>query len=194
MRKVVPSGAILIPPKSKKVFQGKINEVYQWQQELFDGSHQLFEMVKRPDTVIIIGITKNNLILIEEQQPLSPKILKFPTGQVDPSDETTKIAAARELKEETGYEFSKYQLVSVRQPINMEWFIYVYIAWDISSINDPLTEPGEKISVKVMPFAEVKKLSKSDNYFKLFVDIFDQSSSCEGLKRLTAFKGQYVDR
>lgn len=56
MRKYVPDGAKLLPKEAKKVFSGVISEVYQWPQELFDGTTATFEMIKRPDTVKIVVV------------------------------------------------------------------------------------------------------------------------------------------
>lgn len=56
MRKYVPDGAKLLPKEAKKVFSGVISEVYQWPQELFDGTTATFEMIKRPDTVKIVAV------------------------------------------------------------------------------------------------------------------------------------------
>ncbi len=36
-----------IPPNAKRVFKGIIFDVYQWQQKMFDGSKETFEMLKR---------------------------------------------------------------------------------------------------------------------------------------------------
>ena len=56
MRKFVPATAKLIPEEAKKVFQGEIFAVYQWPQEMFDGSFATFEMLRRADTVKILAV------------------------------------------------------------------------------------------------------------------------------------------
>lgn len=38
-----------IPPNAQRVFSGKIFDVYQWPQPLFDGSIATFEVAKRLD-------------------------------------------------------------------------------------------------------------------------------------------------
>src|SRR5215467_9321922 len=43
MKKLVPEHAILIPEHAERVFQGKIFDVYQWPQKLYDGSTATFE-------------------------------------------------------------------------------------------------------------------------------------------------------
>ena len=56
MRKYIPEWAKLVPKEAKKVFSGVIYDVYQWPQEMFDGSMQTFEMLGRPDTVKILAV------------------------------------------------------------------------------------------------------------------------------------------
>ncbi len=54
MNKTVPDDAILIPDSAKRMFEGIIFDVYQWKQTQFDGTTRDFEMLKRPDTVVIL--------------------------------------------------------------------------------------------------------------------------------------------
>lgn len=53
MKKVIPDNAVLVPDAAQHVFEGMIFDVYQWPQKLFDGSEHTFEMLKRPDTVVV---------------------------------------------------------------------------------------------------------------------------------------------
>lgn len=55
MRKFIPEKVRLIPKEATKVFEGRIYDVYQWPQKLFDGSTETFEMLSRADTVKIIA-------------------------------------------------------------------------------------------------------------------------------------------
>lgn len=45
-----------IPSHAVKVFSGVIFDVYQWQQELFNGETATFEALRRPSTVVIIPV------------------------------------------------------------------------------------------------------------------------------------------
>ncbi len=66
----------LQPPKSKQpipgnarlVFKGVIFDVYQWEQELFDGTKTTFEKLKRPDTVVVFPVLPNGKILLTKQE------------------------------------------------------------------------------------------------------------------------------
>ncbi len=47
---------VKIPSHAVKVFSGVIFDVYQWEQELFNGNVSTFEALRRPSTVIIIPV------------------------------------------------------------------------------------------------------------------------------------------
>ncbi len=144
-----------IPPNAEKVFTGKIFNVYQWEQEMFDGSKQTFEKLTRPDTASVIAVTKEGKILITDQeQPGTRKAFCLPGGRVDVGEipiETVK----RELREETGYtgedwiifrEFARYSKI--------DYCFYVYISRGVIKHVDPKLDPGEKIDVQGVSFDE----------------------------------------
>ncbi len=83
MKKTLPENAILLPDNAKKVFTGHIFDVYQWPQEMFDGSTKTFELLKRPDTVQIIAIDNGELVLVNDEQPGRTPRIHFPGGRVD---------------------------------------------------------------------------------------------------------------
>ena len=153
----IPEGAILIPNNATKVFSGEIFDVYQWPQEMYDGSTATFEMLKRPDTVLIVCLDEhNNVITLTESQPgIGEWSYSMPGGRVDPSDESILDAAKREVKEETGYEFSSWKLVEVTQPQRkIEWFIYIYVAQGVIAKGVPTPDAGEKIQVVPVEYSE----------------------------------------
>src|SRR6185369_15622192 len=122
MKKVVPERASLIPDNATKAFAGQIFDVYQWPQELFDGTKATFEMLKRPDTVQILAIKDGKVVLVHDEQPGRPVQLHFPGGRVDPEDASWLEAAQRELREETGLSFKNWKMITVKQPIiKIEW-------------------------------------------------------------------------
>ena len=68
--RTLPKGARLIPSEAERVFAGEIYDVYQWPQAMPDGSVQTFEMLKRPDTVMVIALDEaGRAVVIDEWQP-----------------------------------------------------------------------------------------------------------------------------
>ncbi len=150
MDRILPKNANLIPESAERVFRGKIFDVYQWQQKLYDGSSATFEMLRRPDTVIILGIKDDQLIYVEDEQPPAIFRTRFPGGRVEPG-ENWQTAARREMMEETGLSFKSWRMIDVWQmETKIEWFISFYLAWDYDpeASGNPAPGPGEKIKVK----------------------------------------------
>lgn len=196
MQKVIPHDAILVPDMAKLAFQGKIFSVYQWPQKLFDGSEYTFEMLKRTDTVTAICIVDNQILILDDEQPHLGKRQSFPGGRVDPEDATTEAAVQREILEETGYRFKNWRLIKVSQPYRkMEWFVYVYLAWEVLEQTATQHDPGEKIEFAPHDFAAVKALVMNGvDYLGESRDLFGQIDAAEQLLTLPEFAGRSVDR
>ena len=129
--RVLPKGARLIPSEADCVFGGEIYKVYQWPQKMPDGSVKTFEMLRRPDTVMVIALDQaGDVLVIDEKQP-GGVVRKnhLPVGRVDSSDESVLVAAQRELREETGCTFANWRLLDVVQmDKKIEWFTYLFLA------------------------------------------------------------------
>ena len=195
MKKIVPQGAHLIPKDAKEVFTGVIYDVYQWQQELFDGSKTIFEMLRRPDTVTVIPVIDDKILVTEDHQPHTGSKMSFPGGRVDRGDTSTLGAAQRETEEETGYAFDSWKLVRVTQPHSkLEWFIYFYIASDAHKAGEPKLDSGERITPKVLSFDEAKSfvVTKS-GYLGESMEIFDKAKNLSELLNRPEFEGKRID-
>jgi ADP-ribose pyrophosphatase len=196
MKKLIPNDAVLVPDQAERVFKGMIFDTYQWPQQLFDGSEHTFEMLKRPDTVTAICVVDSKILVIDDEQPYLGSRQSFPGGRVDDTDETILNAAKREIHEETGYSFSDWRLIKIWQPYRkMEWFVYVWLAWDVSGQQSPHLDPGEKISVQALDFDTVKPLvMQGAGYLGESSAIFESVNSIEQLLAFPEFQGQTVDR
>lgn len=194
MKKVIPEDAVLIPEGAELKFQGMIFGVYQWQQKLFDGSEHTFEMLKRTDTVNAICVVDGKILVIDDEQPHLGLRQSFPGGRVDDTDDSTEFAIKREVLEETGYSFENWKLVKVFQPYRkVEWFVYTYVAWGQSGLQEPHLDPGEKINIRTISFEDLKsKVTNDMDYLGEQRDIFSQTASIEDLIILPAFEGQVV--
>jgi len=195
MKKVIPEDANLLPDHAKRVFKGKIFDVYQYEQELYDGTKSTFEMLKRPDTVNACIVVDGKIIVLEDEQPHRDMVLALPGGRVDPTDTSTLEAIKREVHEETGYDFSNWKLISVVKPSEkIEWFIYTYLAWGEHTVSKTHIDSGERIKVLYKTFDEVKELQEEgQKRFNEFSAI-KNSETLENLLALPEFKGKVVDR
>jgi ADP-ribose pyrophosphatase YjhB (NUDIX family) len=158
----LPKFAHLLPKNAKRVFQGKIFDVYQWQQKMFDGSTATFEMLKRPDTVDALAFVDDKVILLRQQQPGSDEYWSLPGGRVDPGEDIYE-SIKREVKEETGIEFKNWKLVFVQQMAHkIDGFIYTFIATDPGERSEQKLDPGERITVHEIAYPEVLEMVKHD--------------------------------
>lgn len=197
MKKIIPSSAVLIPDNAKRVFEGIIYDTYQWPQTLFDGSSETFEMLKRADTAAVICIVDDDKILVlDDEQPHSGSHKTFPGGRVDKEDADMLTAAQREVHEETGYTFGQWRPLKVWQPhTKVEWFIHLFLAWDVRGKDEPHLDAGEKITTVSLPFDEVKNLVLDKaGYLAEAQEVFAGISSLQELLAAPAFVGQQVDR
>src|SRR3989344_7350327 len=109
-----------MPPDAKLVFKGKIFDVYQWEQTLFDGTKTTFEKLKRADTVVVIPVTaEGKIVLTMQEQPGKTPFLGCAGGRAE-AGEDPLAAAGRGLAVETGYEHDELVLLlplpPTRQP------------------------------------------------------------------------------
>ncbi len=139
-----------IPDHAKIVYKGKLFDVYQWEQELYDGSKTIFEKLKRPDTVVIFPVLPDGRILLTEQeQPGKDPFIATTGGRVDKGEDVLS-AAKRELLEESGYEAEEFILWDAQQPLpKIEWSVYTFIAKGLKKVAELSPDAGEKI--KPMP-------------------------------------------
>ncbi len=148
-----PESTQPIPNNAKKVFSGVLFDVYQWEQEQFDGSVATFEKLSRPDTVVVIPVTDNGtIILAEQEQPGKRPFISAVGGRID-SHETVQEAAKRELLEETGCTARDFVLWKAMHPTSkIDWVVYTLVARGTTMVQKQALDSGEKITIKEVDF------------------------------------------
>lgn len=181
MREYIPNEILTIPKNAKLVFSGKIFNVYQWPQRLFDGTTETFEMLSRKDTVKIIAIKDDKIIVTYQKQPRKDWFYDFPGGRNDNPEENELIAAKREMLEETGMTFRTWKLVEVKQPfMKLDWLVYTFIATDFITQESQKLDGGEQIKVKEIGFEELKAMAETEERFSKY-SVIKKSSTLTDL-------------
>lgn len=189
MRTITPKNAKLVPENAERVFKGFIFDVYHWEQEMFDGSTQTFEMLKRPDTVKVIAVKDEKIVVLKQDQPDHKNFYDLPGGRHDVESETELEAAKREMLEETGMKFGYWKLINVVQPTTkIEQFVYIFLASDFESQGEQNLDNGEKIDVELQDLTSLKQLTKEPNARYLPRDILDQVETLDELIALPEYK------
>ncbi len=156
-----------IPESAKCVFKGVLHEVWQWEQEQFDGSFKTFECLRRRDGLTIVAITEDKKFIINyEEHPGYPPFITFPGGNIE-EGQTQGQGAQRELLEETGYESDDWELWFSNDILNykkMVWNNYVFIARGCKKIREPELDSGERIRTVYMDFEEFIQITQNDKF------------------------------
>lgn len=142
-----------LPPDAKKVFDGIIFDVYQWEQKQFDGTLKTFEKLARVDSVMIIPVTLDNkIVLLEQEQPGKPPFIGLAGGRAEDGEDVI-TAAERELLEETGFKAKNFKVFDAQQPLSkVEWAVYTLVAQGCEKISEQNLDSGEKIKLKYVDF------------------------------------------
>jgi ADP-ribose pyrophosphatase len=144
-----------IPTHARRVFQGVLFDVYQWEQPLFDGSTATFEAVRRLPSIQVLAVTPDDrIVLLREEQPYVGRFVAVPGGRVE-RGLTPEETALRELREEIGMEPEALVLWHMeRFGSTVEWTGYDFIARRCRRVGEPQQEPGERIEPYLVSFEE----------------------------------------
>lgn len=156
-----------IPPTAKKVFSGVRADIYQWDQEMYDGSIETFERIRFIDGSFVVAILPNGRILLtrQEQPARQHHFIWLPGWAFDSPDEDPIHCAQRELLEETGYASDNIELwYKHNGTSNIISHTYFYIAHDCYKIWEIESDPGEKIELMDISFDEFLLLSEDEKF------------------------------
>lgn len=92
------------------------------------------EIVEHPNGVVIVALLPNGNVIMERQfrKPVDDMVFELPAGKIDPGEDP-KVAALRELREETGYVAKEIKLLTESWPSVgfSDEILYIYLAKDL---------------------------------------------------------------
>ena len=140
--------------ESKTIFQGKIITVLLDQAQLPDGKPAEREVVLHPGGVGILPLDENgNVTLVQQYRyPFHQVLLELPAGKLD-QGEDHRLAAARELSEETGLEAGELTYLGsiLASPGFCDERLHMYLARNLRRAQSHPDE-DEFLNVVTMPF------------------------------------------
>jgi 8-oxo-dGTP pyrophosphatase MutT (NUDIX family) len=113
------------------------------------------------DWVQVIPLTTEGQFVMVEQFRPGPEVitLEFPAGLVD-AGESPLATAARELREETGYEASNIHELGALypNPAIQSNLLHILFAEDCRRVGEPQQDEGEDVHVRLIAAPEVPRL------------------------------------
>lgn len=118
-------------------------------------------VVELPESVCAMAITDDNQVLLARQyrHPIGETILEIPGGFID-EGENVETAIERELLEETGYAFTKFDYLGkvAANPGALNNYTHLYLARGGKKISAQALDHNEEIEVLKVPLAEMRRM------------------------------------
>lgn len=119
-----------------------------------------------PDWVCAVALTKENKVVMVRQyrHALGQTILELPGGCVDKEDASFEVAIARELLEETGYEFKSLEFLcnTSANPSTNNNTMHIFLARGGELVKEQQLDDAEDIEVHLFSIADVKQLIREN--------------------------------
>ena len=121
-----------------------------------------FYVYEFPTWVTALALTEDGKVVLEKQyrHALGQTNYEIPGGCVDDTDPSLQFAIERELLEETGYQFEKYEYLgrtSSNPSTNSNW-MHMYLATGGKLVKRQELDHGEEIEIQLFTIEELKQL------------------------------------
>ena len=141
------------------VYDGKILKLEVDEVELPDGTTSKRECVRHSGGAAVLCVIDGKVLLVKQFRYLyGEEIFEIPAGMIEKGEDPI-VAAARELKEETGISADLIPYIKLYPtPGYTDEIIHIYLAKNCQVIGNQNLDDGEFLSVCFKPLSEVLKL------------------------------------
>ncbi len=147
----------------KKIYEGKIIELYLHKVKLQNGKFADREVITHPGGVAILAYKDSETILMVEQyrKPVEKVLLELPAGKLEKNEDTSECGK-RELEEETGYKAKSFEYLGkiVTSPGFCNEYIYLYKAENLYA-GKIGGDDDEFLNVKEVKIKNIKEMIKT---------------------------------
>ncbi len=123
-----------------------------------------------PNWVTAVAFTKDGRVILERQyrHALGKSMYEIPGGCVDANDANLEAAIARELLEETGYKFEKFEYLGATSanPSTNTNMMHMFLAFDGEKVAEQQLDAGEDLEVLFVTMNEFLTLLKQGEFIQ----------------------------
>jgi 8-oxo-dGTP pyrophosphatase MutT (NUDIX family) len=123
-----------------------------------------------PEWVSAVAITREGKVILERQyrHALGRTDLELPGGCVDATDASFEAAIARELLEETGYRFDKFEFLgeTSANPSTNTNLMHMFLATGGEKVQGQSLDAGEDIDVHLVSLDELVDLYRRQQFIQ----------------------------